>query len=398
MMRPWHVLPLVLTPMAAMAACAGDETDGAGGVDASTQIQEEASTGFAEGGVDASVDALFDGEVVGDHRWVKMSIPITKGSLFDVWGSSSKDVWAVGSSGIILHFDGQSWTSVPSGTTQSLNAVWGSGTNNVWVGSSTQLMLHGGGMGVDGGAFAVTPIYTQEQNSMIATIYDLDGTGPNDVWAVGDYTILWGDPQLGAITIGAWHWDGDGWNRVPVVNDFSRPGADARVALRSVWAANAGDVWLGGNFGRTYRNPAWSPSAPISRGGAVGMQPLAPWVEYDSASRADIERTWGTWSDDVWAVGRNGVLRHWDGTSSFLWSTIDLGTTEDLHGVWGRSKDDVWAVGDNSAIAHWDGKQWTRELADPGLRLYGVWGDANDVFIVGEGVILRRTSMGGGAQ
>jgi hypothetical protein len=351
------------------------------GPDGSNTIQDDA--GDVEGG--------------GGPFWERVPIPVTNTSLFGIWGSSTTDIWAVGANGTALHWDGQGWKASPTGRTESLNAVWGTSSTNVWIASSTHLTLHGGGWNADGGSWTNTSPLTNEINPSIATLYDISGTGPNDVWAVGDHMIMY-DNRLGAITIAAWHWSGDKWSLVPVVNDFDRPGGDVNSALRSVWPASTGDVWLGGSFGRSYRNPEWSPSVPINRNGAVGMAALAPWREYDSASRADIERTWGTFNNDVWGVGRNGVVRHWDGSSDFLWTTVNAGVTADLHSVWGRSANDVWVIGDDSTIAHWDGTSWKREPTEPGLRLYGIWGSGEDVWIVGESAILRRKLATGGVK
>ena len=50
-----------------------------------------------------------------------------------VWGSSATDVYAVGSSGTILHFDGNAWQAIPSGTTATLYGVGGSSATDVYV-------------------------------------------------------------------------------------------------------------------------------------------------------------------------------------------------------------------------------------------------------------------------
>jgi hypothetical protein len=47
--------------------------------------------------------------------------------LFKVWGSGPDDVWAVGTGGVILHFDGQTWSAADSPTGERLIAVWGTG-------------------------------------------------------------------------------------------------------------------------------------------------------------------------------------------------------------------------------------------------------------------------------
>ncbi len=47
--------------------------------------------------------------------------------LRGVWSSGPGDVWAVGMNGTIIHWDGTSWASAPSGTTNNLYGVWGAG-------------------------------------------------------------------------------------------------------------------------------------------------------------------------------------------------------------------------------------------------------------------------------
>ena len=40
--------------------------------------------------------------------------------LDGVWGSSATDVFAVGDSGTILHYNGSAWSAMSSGTTNEL--------------------------------------------------------------------------------------------------------------------------------------------------------------------------------------------------------------------------------------------------------------------------------------
>ena len=76
---------------------------------------------------------------VGNHTyhydgasWTCVPTPATS-ILHGVWGSSSADVWAVGEAGTILHFDGVSWSAVPSPTGSALYGVWASGPCDVWA-------------------------------------------------------------------------------------------------------------------------------------------------------------------------------------------------------------------------------------------------------------------------
>jgi hypothetical protein len=45
--------------------------------------------------------------------------------LYGVWGNSASNVYAVGNSGTVLHFNGTSWSAENSGTTNPLRGVTG---------------------------------------------------------------------------------------------------------------------------------------------------------------------------------------------------------------------------------------------------------------------------------
>jgi len=47
------------------------------------------------------------------------------GALNAVWGSGPDDAWAVGSSGITVHWNGSTWSEVDSGTSNYIYAIHG---------------------------------------------------------------------------------------------------------------------------------------------------------------------------------------------------------------------------------------------------------------------------------
>jgi hypothetical protein len=62
-----------------------------------------------------------------------------------VWGSSDGDVFATGEYGTILHYDGQAWSPMESGTTYGLESVWGSsGSDVVAVGWGATILHYDG--------------------------------------------------------------------------------------------------------------------------------------------------------------------------------------------------------------------------------------------------------------
>ena len=73
-------------------------------------------------------------------RWSPVGEPATF-SLNDVWGRSPSDVWAVGSGGTILHYDGAAWQPEFSGTLQALHGVWGDGERLWVVGESGSILI-----------------------------------------------------------------------------------------------------------------------------------------------------------------------------------------------------------------------------------------------------------------
>jgi hypothetical protein len=74
--------------------------------------------------------------------WVWQN-PLPQGnSLLSVWGSSPSNVFAVGTGGTILHYNGSMWSPMVSGTTNFLNAVWGSSSSDVFAVGDGGTILH----------------------------------------------------------------------------------------------------------------------------------------------------------------------------------------------------------------------------------------------------------------
>ncbi len=103
---------------------------------------------------------------------------------------------------------------------------------------------------------------------------------------------------------------------------------------------------------------------------------------------------WGESSENVYAVGFNGTIMHYDGTA---WTKMESGTTADLEGVWGYTirddtgaltREDVFAVGSGGTILRYNGINWSPALVvnDPDVahpdpqavndNLHDVWGIA----------------------
>ncbi len=101
----------------------------------------------------------------------------------------------------------------------------------------------------------------------------------------------------------------------------------------------------------------------------------------------NLRRVWATAVNDVWAVGEQGLVRHWDGTAI---STVAIpGVNDTFVGVWASGPSDVWVVSDNGAW-RWDGQTWASALTfakdstDRGQDVaIPIWGSATDDVWIG---------------
>lgn len=118
-------------------------------------------------------------------------------TLFGVWGSGPDDVWTVGGNVLlpsngaqVWHWDGTAWSPVAlpaeAAATTAMYKVWGTGPEDVWV-----CGLNGVVIRWDGATWTVVPTGSTQP------LYTLHGTSATDVWAVG-----------GAGNGVALHWDG----------------------------------------------------------------------------------------------------------------------------------------------------------------------------------------------
>lgn len=100
-------------------------------------------------------------------------------------------------------------------------------------------------------------------------------------------------------------------------------------------------------------------------------------------SSQDIKSIWPISPTDIWAVGLNATLMHFDGV---LWTIVSppAGVTAGVFGVWAAASNNVWAVGDFGIILHYDGIAWSSVASPTALKLNGIWGVApNNIWAVG---------------
>jgi hypothetical protein len=371
--------------------------------DAGTEPEGEPATvpdaGAADGG-DAGCDVSNPACVTKpisceDAAWCP--VPTNVANLYAltaVWGSSKDDVWAAGSGGTVLHWDGLAWKPTPLPTETALpvkntfHALWGSGPNDVWVASATNLIFHTDGF-KNGTATWVRAPAAVPSAFAPAPIYAVWGTGPDDL-------------RFGGRAYRMRDTNGDVVVRNQVVKKTSAAGIEwtgesGTATIHGLWGSSPDDLWL---IGDNRGTKGWQ--VGLTMHGTRHGEDLV-WTEVDSRAAIVLRGIWGSSATDIWMVGDKGTIRHF-GPNATEWAVVESPTTETLQAVWGAAPNDVWAVGESGAIIHWDGAAWKPSLAAFPVNkkkphLYGVWGSGpDDVWIVGDGIALRFTGNTGGAK
>jgi hypothetical protein len=173
------------------------------------------------------------------------------------WGTDFMNAYMVGTNGAIRHAtDGHSWNTETSGTTNELWGIWGSGPSDVYAVGDKGTILHD-----------KSGTWTAETSGTSGTLYGVWGASASDVWAVGEGgTIL--------------HSAGDGkW--APEMSGSTN-------VLYNLGGA-AGDVYTVGDNGT------------ILHRGAGG------WKSEDSGTSEYLLSVWVS-ASSVWAVGHGGTI------------------------------------------------------------------------------------------
>jgi hypothetical protein len=205
-------------------------------------------------------------------------------SLGAVYGSSTSDVWLIGDQGLVMHYSGadsgMGWVTVdvpvptllvdggiaPVGdgdTPIDLGGVWTDGPDDVWLIGDAGVILH-----YDGKSWTTTPTNLPTYKG----IGGIWGSGPTDVWATADCTAM----GLTCLTGTMLHWDGMSWTQLP-----SFPG---KYDLGPIWGLDAKHIWAGSDYGNLffYDGTSWTqsqtPSTVASWNGVWGSDPQHVFV------------------------------------------------------------------------------------------------------------------------
>jgi len=299
-----------------------------------------------------------------------------------IFGTGPANIWSVGDNGTIIHYDSLLWSPSPSGTDYRLHGIWADPAGGALaVGGNGLVLIH------DGNA------WTPDSLGALLTFTDVWGTSMQNVYAVGHEL----DVALGTYSGVAYRYDGSGWNEVFFLMGSGRTVAvwgagpseiymmtAAGVLLTyggtpatgahgvgngaGIWGRSPTDIVLVGNLGGT---------GYLSRGFSTTWEPAWLHEAYNPSG------VWGDASGDIHVVDRWGSVFRFDGSA---WETLRGGApTQDLYAVHGSGPDDVYAVGDQSVIQHYDGVGWKIFETPPPTfyPLYSVFAFSSDDVMFG---------------
>lgn len=327
------------------------------------------------------------GEVGAAYRydgscWAKLDTGLTFQELVGVWGTAPDNVYAAGRE-VIVRYNGTNWSNeTPLADGICLTSVWGSADDNIYAGGWLSAgwerapILHYDGNGWS--YLNAAPVWVESIWGSDATdvyfagndgldhfdgtdltrvisdnpMYGVWGTGPDDVFAVGRQIV---------------HFDGNDWTVE----------ADPSSSLFSVAGSGSHSPVAAGALGLIFRRQAGS------------------WLpEQTRVADALLQAVWGSGFDDVYAVGMDGVILHYNGTD---WSVMDSGVTWTLTSIWGTGPDNVYAAGWDASLLHYDGLTWNRIPADAfwGRWVTALWGtDDDDMLAAVEDTVFRYNGTG----
>jgi photosystem II stability/assembly factor-like uncharacterized protein len=206
--------------------------------------------------------------LTGHAQWFWYNPAIDGYSLYGICFTSSDNGWAVGNKGKILHYDGQRWETVPSGTNQILHSVYFLDADHGWaVGDQGTILKY------DNSTWSLM------NSNTTLELLDVAFTSPSNGWAVG---------------LGILHYDGSEWRTIDTIG-FE--------GLYKVAFSDENHGWAGGTYAMyKYTSQGWS-WHPLFNNGVYGVL---------SIYMMDSVHGWlGGWHDDMMPFLLDDPLTGW---------------------------------------------------------------------------------------
>lgn len=269
---------------------------------------------------------------------------------------------------------GARWHTALSGLDSALLSVWGGGHDDLWfVGADKRdgkgpMVVHG---------MAGGPARTFRR----LDLRPVDNVGGHLWWVHGDASAVWTVGDAGRV----FRFDraSQTWSRIET---------GTSATLYGVWGApGGGALWaVGGHV-----LPAVGPPVVV-RLTAEGGEVVADLPE-EVLGQGTFFKVWGTSNDDVWVVGEQGRVVHYDGSG---WKAVPLGAAPRLVTVHGAGDELVLVGGSTQAVilerTSPTGMEFVDRSPSGETLLSGVFvGDDGQALSVGMvGLVMHREASG----
>ncbi len=151
-----------------------------------------------------------------------------------------------------------------------------------------------------------------------SSFYDVAIIDENDIWAVGE--IYTENDKYNAA-----HWDGEKWELKKILfHTFCTHGSMFQYPARSVYVVN-NTIFISSGSEITF----------IKNGIQIKNQ----------CTPVSINKIWGTSDHDLYVVGNNGLIAHYDGRQ---WYKENSSTDINLLDIWGANANEIWTAGYSS--------------------------------------------------
>lgn len=225
--------------------------------------------------------------------------------------------FAAGAAGTVVEREGNV-TRVHQVGENTFSAAWAGGPENVYVAGREGEVYR-----FDGAQWIAMPLPAEEHVSGI------HGTSPSNVWCVTyDGSVF--------------RYDGAAWTLAKSLG---------QNCCNGVWALSDGRVFV-------------SDRNRIQNWDGVGWT-----VGYENPEESLIGDFWGASDTDVYAVGHDGTLLHWDGVA---WRKTQLDPTLDLYRIDGFDANTIWIPALDGRILHGSGANWTVQDDLLGRLAFGI--------------------------
>ncbi len=239
--------------------------------------------------------------------WTELPVGDHDETLWWAWVAPgpATDVWMVGERGLVLRWDGTSFTELDSGTDATLFGVWGSASDDVWIVGGTAGTTAGEDGVIahwNGSAFA------HDDSAPVASValFKVWGTSANNVWFVGEGGTLLNRQN------GSWF-------------DY-RPGMFTDRNVLTVHGCAADDVWaVAGQDLLHFDGVTWAkPAEPVLLSDANGVSCAG---------------------GSVLVVGNGGMKWRRDAAGTWFDEQFSAPFDTDFHGALVVDDASMWAVG-----------------------------------------------------